>query len=101
VRKLGKVLSANESLQIWKDFVHCKKKVLSTPVPATAEDSTSLAGERWSECSDQVSVELVRVVGGGHTWPSGKQYLREGLIGKTSRHLDATRRILEFFDSQP
>jgi polyhydroxybutyrate depolymerase len=101
VRKLGKVLSAADSMSTWKELGHCTKKTISTPVLATPTDPTSLEGEKWSECTDSTSVELVKVVGGGHTWPGGEQYLREGIIGKTSRHLDATKRILEFFESLP
>jgi polyhydroxybutyrate depolymerase len=100
-RKLGKVLGAEESLRIWKDFNACTVKTPSVPAPATRADATSLTGETWSACADKTRVELVTVIGGGHTWPGGKQYLREWVIGKTSRHLDASKRILEFFESLP
>ena len=39
---------------------------------------------------------LVAVEGGGHTWPSGRQYLGEGLIGKTTHDID-NELIWDFF----
>lgn len=40
---------------------------------------------------------LYRVNGGGHTWPSGVQYLPAAIVGKTSRDIQATGLIREFF----
>jgi polyhydroxybutyrate depolymerase len=42
-------------------------------------------------------VDLFEVRGGGHTWPSGEQYLGERLVGRVSRELDANQAIWEFF----
>jgi len=41
-------------------------------------------------------VVLYRIVGGGHGWPGGPQYMPASLIGKVSRHLDATGIVLDF-----
>ena len=40
---------------------------------------------------------LFSVHGGGHTWPNGEQYLPEGIIGKTTRDLDASEQLWDFF----
>ncbi len=37
--------------------------------------------------------------GGGHTWPSGGEYLPRFLVGKTSRDIDASQIIWDFFKS--
>jgi polyhydroxybutyrate depolymerase len=41
-------------------------------------------------------VVLVRLDGGGHTWPGGSQYLPERLVGKVCRHVDGTALIWDF-----
>lgn len=48
---------------------------------------------------DVVAIELVRVAGGGHTWPGGKN--REWLVGTTSREFSANERMWEFFQRHP
>jgi len=39
---------------------------------------------------------LYRVIGGGHTWPGGAQYLPARLVGPVARQLDATGITLDF-----
>jgi polyhydroxybutyrate depolymerase len=46
-------------------------------------------------------VALVRLDGGGHTWPGGAQYLPALLVGRVCRDFDATRLIWEFFKAHP
>jgi polyhydroxybutyrate depolymerase len=43
------------------------------------------------------SVVLHRIVGGGHTWPGGAQYLPERFVGAVARGLDASGIVLELF----
>jgi polyhydroxybutyrate depolymerase len=42
------------------------------------------------------SSELYRIVGGGHTWPGGAQYLPARFVGHVAAHLDATGILLDF-----
>jgi polyhydroxybutyrate depolymerase len=39
--------------------------------------------------------------GGGHAWPGGWPYLRPWVIGRTSKDLDATRALWNFFRTHP
>lgn len=50
---------------------------------------------------DGTEVVMVRLDGGGHTWPGGAQYLPALLIGRVCRDFDATRVIWEFFKAHP
>ena len=43
-------------------------------------------------------VDLFAVVGGGHTWPGGLQYLPVQLVGRTSRDFQASDAIWRFFE---
>jgi polyhydroxybutyrate depolymerase len=38
-----------------------------------------------------------RVDKGGHTWPGGRQYLPRAVIGRTTRALDGSEAIAQFF----
>ena len=46
-----------------------------------------------------IAIQLVRVHGGGHTWPSGKN--REWLVGTTSKEFSANERMWTFFHEHP
>ena len=39
---------------------------------------------------------LYRIVGGGHTWPGGAQYLPARIVGPVATGLDATGIMLDF-----
>ncbi|HKZ79296.1 MAG TPA: hypothetical protein VJ124_13425 [Pyrinomonadaceae bacterium] len=43
-------------------------------------------------------VVLYTIEGGGHTLPGGRQYLPERLIGRTSRDLEGSQTIWDFFE---
>lgn len=40
---------------------------------------------------------LYRIEGGGHTWPSGSQYLPQRIVGPVNRDIDGTAEITAFF----
>jgi polyhydroxybutyrate depolymerase len=46
-------------------------------------------------------VVLVRLDGGGHSWPGGAQYLPRMLAGRVCHDLDATAVIWDFFRAHP
>jgi polyhydroxybutyrate depolymerase len=51
-------------------------------------------------CAAKTEVELCTVVGMGHAWPSGSQYLSENLVGPVSYDISADQ-IWEFFQRNP
>ena len=54
----------------------------------------------WPDCPATGTVELYRVIGGGHTWP-GATPVRADQLGATTSSIDATTLILDFFDAHP
>lgn len=51
----------------------------------------------WSPATPEgAPIVYYRIDGGGHGWPSGKQYLPIKLIGMIPQHFDATRIVLDF-----
>ncbi|MFT4551381.1 MAG: poly(3-hydroxybutyrate) depolymerase [Verrucomicrobiales bacterium] len=49
----------------------------------------------WAE------VELIKVIGGGHSVPGARQYLPEKIIGKTCGNAKAPELIWEFLARHP
>lgn len=50
----------------------------------------------YRDCAEGAPVVLYSIEGGGHSWPGGKP-LPEWWVGPTSRGVDATSRMWEFF----
>lgn len=50
----------------------------------------------YTHCADGAPIVLYTVRGGGHTWPGGME-LPEWFVGRTTRSIDATRLMWEFF----
>jgi polyhydroxybutyrate depolymerase len=54
----------------------------------------------WPRCPKTGTVELYRVLGGGHTWP-GAIAIQSDRLGETTESTSATQLILDFFDTHP
>lgn len=94
----GKALSVPETVKFWTRHNACPEtpEVSSEPDRDPA-DGTRVRKEAYSGCRDGTDVVLYAIEGGGHTWPGGRQYLPEALVGKMSRDIDAAEVIWEFF----
>jgi polyhydroxybutyrate depolymerase len=98
--KRGKVLAAAEGVGWWAKHNGCAVPPVETALPdADPEDGTTARRADYAG-PDGADAVLVTVEGGGHTWPSGWQYLGERLIGKTTYDVD-NEIIWEFFAAHP
>jgi len=98
VNKLGAVLSVSEVIGFWVDEDACSPTPVVTDEPdRDPEDGTRVRREEYGGGTDGTEVILYAVEGGGHTWPGGSQYLPAWIIGRTSRDIDATTLIWDFF----
>jgi polyhydroxybutyrate depolymerase len=66
----------------------------STPVDSVV--APDVIRRTYTGCADGAPVVLYTIRGGGHTWPGGMQ-LPEWFVGRTTRSIDATRLMWEFF----
>jgi polyhydroxybutyrate depolymerase len=97
-KKIGKVLSAKESIGFWIIFNGCKSKAVISDLPdIDPKDGTRIQLRIFNGGKNNTEVQFYAIEGGGHTWPGGYQYLGEWIIGKTSRDMDACGVIWEFF----
>ena len=74
---------------------------MSTPASTTtinpAADGTSIVHTRYAPCTGSAENRFYDVIGGGHTWPGGLQYLPLPEIGRTSADIDASQEMWAFF----
>lgn len=99
----GAVHSAPETFDFWLAQAGNDKGGKSVPMQMLADadpkDKTRITLQDYK--GKDAEVAFYSVIGGGHTWPGGRQYLFEFLVGRTSHDLDATRAIWDFFKRNP
>ncbi|MFL5481996.1 MAG: alpha/beta hydrolase family esterase [Gemmatimonadaceae bacterium] len=76
----------------WARRNHCR-----TP-PVDSSIAADVVRRTYARCADGAPVVLYTIRGGGHTWPGGME-LPEWFVGRTTRSIDATRLMWEFFIS--
>jgi len=82
--------SAKDMVNIWKNINKCSDD--STIVYQNG-DATCIS---YNKCGGGSGVKLCTIEGGGHTWPSGSQYLPEKNIGPVS-YETSFNQIWKFF----
>lgn len=98
----GYIIGTGTALQKWTEHNGCRTGPKRDGlIDADPGDGCRVERERWSECAAGVEVELLRKVGGGHTWPGGSQYLPSRIVGTVCRDFNATEYIWEFFKRHP
>jgi polyhydroxybutyrate depolymerase len=78
----------------WARRNQCAAKPVETAVAA------DVTRREYTHCADGADVVLYTIRGGGHTWPSG-QPMPEWFTGPTSRSIDASSVMWEFFRAHP
>jgi polyhydroxybutyrate depolymerase len=97
-RMLGRTLSVPETVRVLSAQDGCPATPEVTMEPdRDPEDGTLVRREVYTGCQKGTEVILVAIEGGGHAWPGGWQYAPAGLVGRTSRDIDACRVIWDFF----
>lgn len=95
-RERGEVLPTNETVDFWLNRNGCAATATSSQEIDTKRDRTTVLKTTWDNCEHN-PVMLYRIEGGGHTWPSGKQYLPRFVIGRVSQDIDGPREVWAFF----
>ena len=94
----GLATSTDDTVAAWKKTDGCTTPAATEDLDPV-DDGTSVHRFSWS-CGS-TAVMLVRVDGGGHTWPGRAQYLPKSMIGPASQDLDATADEWAFFAAHP
>ncbi len=91
-----RVLSTDQTIALWRKRNGCQNAPTTVSSADVPGDKTSVSIQSWSACRG-APVKLYRVDNGGHTWPSGLQYLGEKLVGPVSHDIDAADEGWRFF----
>jgi polyhydroxybutyrate depolymerase len=93
----GEVRDSQRRLPVIPEWVAARAALNGChPAPEATPASGSVSGFRYTECDEGAEVDFYTIEGGGHTWPGGEP-LPEWLTGPTSKDIDATRVMWEFF----
>lgn len=95
-QKRGEVLSTDGTIDYWRVRNRCGDQQSGFERIDRVDDGMHVEKSTWSDCRG-APVVLYRIVGGGHTWPSGTQYLPAWYVGKVARDIDGAAEIWGFF----
>ncbi|MGD0565955.1 MAG: PHB depolymerase family esterase [Candidatus Goldiibacteriota bacterium] len=87
----GFVLSAPDTAKLWAKMDGC----IRTKSETITGDMNTVCD--YYEGRDGMEVVFCTVMGGGHSWPGGPQYLPDWIVGKSCRDFKATQFIWDFF----
>ncbi len=89
-------IAATTMVSMWRSVDDCQGDPSTQVLPNTG-DGTVVHRFDSTACAASTEVVFYQIDNGGHTWPGGKQYLPQAVIGRTSRALDASEVIARFF----
>jgi len=97
-RSRGEILSTRVTIDFFRGHNGCGDKPEKSKIRDwDPNDGTTVEIESYKCSKDDTEVVLVKIIGGGHTWPGGKQYLSARFVGVVSRDINASEMILDFF----
>jgi polyhydroxybutyrate depolymerase len=89
-------ISADTMVGQWRSADGCQGDPAMEALP-DARDGTVVYRYESTQCAANTEVVFFKIDSGGHTWPGGKQYLPAAVIGPTTRALDGSEAIAQFF----
>ncbi len=91
-------LSAEDYIRWWAKQDGCKPdSAVQEGMRTKVDDGTSVKRTQYAGCQASSEVVFYRIENGGHTWPGGKPWLPENIVGKTSGNVDASAEMWAFF----
>jgi polyhydroxybutyrate depolymerase len=93
----GAIWSTDRTVAFWTQRNRCAARPVIELLPQVeASQDSHVIQMDYRGCA-AAPVKLLRVEGGGHTWPGGPEYLPRSLLGTTNRDIDASAVIWSFF----
>ena len=91
--------SVDDTINAWMKANGCRGKLVTEDRDDNAHDGTKVS---VSTSGGDNEVTLVKIEGGGHTWPGASSLpFSERLLGKTTHNISANDMIWEFFARHP
>ncbi|MEL6809730.1 MAG: PHB depolymerase family esterase [Bacteroidota bacterium] len=100
-QRRGKVLGFEKSLELMRNLNGNFTPAIVRVIPNSSKKDgcTAVYSTFPNPNNPHWKLDAITVIGGGHTWPGGTQYLPKKFIGKTSRDFNACDSLWEFFKS--
>jgi polyhydroxybutyrate depolymerase len=95
----GEVVSVEKTVGFWVKNNECSETPVVTEID-NEDDDTSVKKLVYSGNTSRNEVVYYHILGGGHTWPGGKQYLPKLLVGRTSKEFNACEVIWKWFEGK-
>lgn len=95
-RQRDEVISTDDTVAFWRARNRCSAEETDEQIIDTRRDRMQVRRTSWEAC-EYAPVVLYRIEGGGHTWPSGRQYLPRFVVGSVNRDIDGAGEIWSFF----
>jgi len=96
--KGGHVASTTETIQFWAKHNGCNLQHVREPLPdLNSNDHSVVVRHTFVGCKNNAQVDLLKVKGGGHTWPGRKAGVLGKMLGNTNQDMQATSVIWNFF----
>jgi polyhydroxybutyrate depolymerase len=94
----GKSISTDETIKKWAKNNECStNRKIEEMEDKNGRDDCKATKYTYYRCKNRTRVVLIKIQGGGHTWPGGVQYLPKAIIGNVCKDFDATLEIWNFF----
>jgi polyhydroxybutyrate depolymerase len=93
---VSRSIPATSMVNKWRTVDGCQGDPSVEALPNVG-DGTVVHRFDSTACAASTEVVFYQIDNGGHTWPGGKQYLPKPIIGSTTRALDASEAIAQFF----
>ncbi|GAB7145032.1 extracellular catalytic domain type 1 short-chain-length polyhydroxyalkanoate depolymerase [Mycobacterium riyadhense] len=93
---VSQAISATSVVDRWRAIDGCQGDPSAVDLPS-AGDGTLVRRFDSAACTAGTEVAFYQIDNGGHTWPGSKPYLPKAIIGSTTRALDGSLVIAQFF----
>jgi len=102
IRPSGLFVSEDTTLGGWASRNGCQPTPVVENLPdIDTTDRTTVTRASYQGCTNGGDVVLLRINGGGHTWPGGSSVLPRWMVGRGNGDVNANRAMWEFFKTHP
>jgi polyhydroxybutyrate depolymerase len=94
----GNSISTDETIKIWMNQLGCEAAPAEEKIPdKDKEDECEAVKYTYKNCKGNFEQQLIKIIGGGHTWPGSVPYLPKFIVGKVCNDFNAEEVIWNFF----
>jgi polyhydroxybutyrate depolymerase len=98
----GRIISTEQTVNKWIAINGNDDTEITGTLPdIDPADESQVKWARWTFRKSKTEILLYTIVGAGHTWPDGPQFLPVATIGEVDRDFDGTTAIWDFFQKHP